>query len=181
MDELNEQITALANRDITLGGIVTGLREGYTKKGNPFGIARIEDYSGATELPLFGQDWIDWGRYMRQGCFLFIHAKVQSKQWKQEELEVKINKIELLPDVKDKLIERITISVQLDAINDTMLAELSTLIKDNPGNAELQFHIKDQENLMQVNMQSKTVKVQVGKRLINYLKSNAALEFSINQ
>ena len=181
LDELNEQITALANRDITLGGIVTGLREGYTKKGNPFGIARIEDYSGATELPLFGQDWIDWGRYMRQGCFLFIHAKVQSKQWKQEELEVKINKIELLPDVKDKLIERITISVQLDAINDTMLAELSTLIKDNPGNAELQFHIKDQENLMQVNMQSKTVKVQVGKRLINYLKSNAALEFSINQ
>jgi len=181
LDELNEQITALANRDITLGGIVTGLREGYTKKGNPFGIARIEDYSGATELPLFGQDWIDWGRYMRQGCFLFIHAKVQSKQWKQEELEVKINKIELLPDVKDKLIERITISVQLDAINDTMLAELSTLIKDNPGNAELQFHIKDQENLMQVNMQSKNVKVQVGKRLINYLKSNAALEFSINQ
>ena len=181
LDELNEQITALANRDITLGGIVTGLREGYTKKGNPFGIARIEDYSGVTELPLFGQDWIDWGRYMRQGCFLFIHAKVQSKQWKQEELEVKINKIELLPDVKDKLIERITISVQLDAINDTMLAELSTLIKDNPGNAELQFHIKDQENLMQVNMQSKTVKVQVGKKLINYLKSNAALEFSINQ
>ncbi len=180
LDELNEQLTSLANRDITLGGIVTGLREGYTKKGNPFGIAKIEDYSGATELPLFGQDWIDWGRYMQQGCFLFIHAKVQPKQWRQDELEVKINKIELLPDVKDKLIERITISTTLDALDETILTEMSTLVNGHPGNAELHFHIKDIESQMQANLMSKTIKITVGKELIQYLKNNPALEFSIN-
>ena len=180
LDELNEQLTSLANRDITLGGIVTGLREGYTKKGNPFGIAKIEDYSGATELPLFGQDWIDWGRYMQQGCFLFIHAKVQPKQWRQDELEVKINKIELLPDVKDKLIEKITISTTLDALDETMLTEMTSLINGHPGNAELHFHIKDIESQMQANLMSKTIKITVGKELIQYLKNNPTLEFSIN-
>ena len=180
LDELNEQLTSLANRDITLGGIVTGLREGYTKKGNPFGIAKIEDYSGATELPLFGQDWIDWGRYMQQGCFLFIHAKVQPKQWRQDELEVKINKIELLPDVKDKLIEKITISTTLDALDETMLTEMTSLVNGHPGNAELHFHIKDIESQMQANLISKTIKITVGKELIQYLKNNPALEFSIN-
>ena len=175
-----EDLTPLANRDITVGGIVTGLREGYTKKGNPFGIAKIEDYSGAAELPLFGQDWIDWGRYMQQGCFLFIHAKVQPKQWKQEELEVKINKIELLPDVKDKLIEKITISTNLDALDNAMLDEMIPFFTQNPGNVELRIQVKDIETQMHTNLISKTLKISVGKELIRYLKDNPALEFSIN-
>ena len=170
----------MANRDITVGGIVTGLREGYTKKGNPFGIAKIEDYSGAAELPLFGQDWIDWGRYMQQGCFLFIHAKVQPKQWKQEEFEVKINKIELLPDVKDKLIEKITISTNLDALDNAMLDEMIPFFTQNPGNVELRIQVRDIETQMHTNLISKTLKISVGKELIRYLKDNPALEFSIN-
>ena len=175
-----EDLTPLANRDITMGGIVTGLREGYTKKGNPFGIAKIEDYSGAAELPLFGQDWIDWGRYMQQGCFLFIHAKVQPKQWKQEEFEVKINKIELLPDVKDKLIEKITISTNLDALDNAMLDEMIPFFTQNPGNVELRIQVRDIETQMHTNLISKTLKISVGKELIRYLKDNPALEFSIN-
>ena len=175
-----EDLTPLANRDITVGGIVTGLREGYTKKGNPFGIAKIEDYSGAAELPLFGQDWIDWGRYMQQGCFLFIHAKVQPKQWKQEEFEVKINKIELLPDVKDKLIEKITISTNLDALDNAMLDEMIPFFTQNPGNVELRIQVRDIETQMHTNLISKTLKISVGKELIRYLKDNPALEFSIN-
>ena len=84
MKEL-EDLTKLPNQEVTLGGIVTSVREGTTKKGNPFCIARMEDYSGSAELPLFGQDYMDWTRYMKVGCFLFVHAKVQPKQWKKEE------------------------------------------------------------------------------------------------
>ena len=118
---------------------------------------------------------------MQQGYFLFIHGKVQPKQWKQDEFELKINKIELLPDIKDEKIERITLSIGLDNLDETMLAELSTLIKESPGKAELHFIIKDQESLSQSSLYSKNTKVQVGKRLINYLKSNPAIEFKINE
>ena len=180
MEDLKD-LTALANQDVTLGGIVTDLRKGYTKKGNPFGIAKIEDYSGAGEIPLFGQDWIDWGNHMQQGYFLFIHGKVQPKQWKPDEFELKINKIELLPDIKDEKIERITLSIGLDNLDEAMFTELSTLIKENPGKAELHFLIKDQETLSQSSLYSKNTKVHVGKKLVNYLKSNPAIEFKINK
>ncbi|MBQ8608113.1 MAG: DNA polymerase III subunit alpha, partial [Bacteroidaceae bacterium] len=66
MKEL-EDLTKLPNQEVTLGGIVTSVREGTTKKGNPFCIARMEDYSGSAELPLFGQDYMDWTRYMKVG------------------------------------------------------------------------------------------------------------------
>lgn len=179
MKEL-EDLTKLPNQEVTLGGIVTSVREGTTKKGNPFCIARMEDYSGSAELPLFGQDYMDWTRYMKVGCFLFVHAKVQPKQWRKEELELKINKIELLPDVKDEKIERITITANLDDLNDAMINELSSLIKERPGNAELCFLVKDSKDSIQVNMVSKTMKISVQKDLISYIKSNPALKYTIN-
>ncbi len=179
MKEL-EDLSKLANQEVTLGGIVTSVREGTSKKGHPFCIARMEDYSGSAELPLFGQDYMDWTRYMKVGCFLFVHAKVQPKQWKKEEFELKINKIELLPDVKDEKIERITITANLDDLNDAMINELSSLINGRPGNAELCFLVKDSKDSIQVNMVSKTMKISVQKDLISYIKSNPALKYTIN-
>ena len=35
---------------VIVGGIVTDLREGFTKRGTPFGIVTLEDYEGAGEL-----------------------------------------------------------------------------------------------------------------------------------
>lgn len=49
MEELSN-LTPLQNRDLILGGIVTGVREGYTKSGKPYGIAKVEDYSGVAEF-----------------------------------------------------------------------------------------------------------------------------------
>lgn len=43
-------LTPLQNQELTLGGIVTGVREGYTKTGKPYGIAKVEDYSGVAEF-----------------------------------------------------------------------------------------------------------------------------------
>ena len=57
MAELEDK-TALAGREITMGGIVTSVRRGISKNGNPYGIAKIEDYSGSAELPFFGNDWV---------------------------------------------------------------------------------------------------------------------------
>lgn len=175
-----ESLKPLENQEITFGGIITDLRKGYSKKGFPFGIAKIEDYSGAKELPLFGKDWVDWEKYMQVGYFLFIHAKVQPRQWNKDDMELKIGRIDLLPEVKDKMIERITISVDLDALDDSILEDLMSLLRKAPGNAELCFLIKDGEAQMQTTMKSKSMKISVQKELISYINSNPALEFTIN-
>ena len=64
-----------------------------------------------------------------------MHGKCQPRQWKPDEWEVKINTIELLPDVKDRVIEKLTVTAPLSAINDELIMELSSLVKASPGNA----------------------------------------------
>ena len=104
MQDLSD-LTPLQDRELIIGGIVTGFREGYTKTGKPFGIAKVEDYTGSAEFAFFGNEWIEKKNFFNPGMFLYMKAKCQPKQWKQNEYEVKIHSIELLPDVKDKVIE----------------------------------------------------------------------------
>ena len=179
MAELND-LTPLQNRDLVLGGIVTAVREGYTKRGNPYGIAKVEDYSGVAEFAFFGNEWVEKKKFFDEGMFLYMRGKCQPKQWKQDEWEVKINSIELLSEVKEKVIEKITVIAPLMAVNDEFIADFSTLVKANPGQAELEFVVTDEDGQMHVNMASRTMKVSVQKDLINYLKNQPMLEYRIN-
>ena len=151
-------LTPLQNHDLTLGGVVTGVREGYTRTGKPYGVAKLEDYSGTADFAFFGNDWVDKKNFFSEGMFLFMKGKCQPKQWKPDEWEVKINTIELLPEVKDRLIEKITVTMPLSVINDEMIMELGSMVKDNPGNTELFFLIRDEDGQMYVNLMSRTLK-----------------------
>ena len=173
-------LTPLQNHDLTLGGVVTGVREGYTRTGKPYGVAKLEDYSGTADFAFFGNDWVDKKNFFSEGMFLFMKGKCQPKQWKPDEWEVKINTIELLPEVKDRLIEKITVTMSLSVINDEMIMELGSMVKDNPGNTELFFLIRDEDGQMYVNLMSRTLKISVHKDLVNYLKNQPLLDYKIN-
>ena len=179
MDELKDK-EALQNREITMGGIVTAVRRGMAKNGNPYGIVKVEDYSGAAEIPFFGNDWVTFQGYMNEGTFLFMKARCQAKQWKQDELGLKITSIELLPDVKEKLIERLTIKLPLSALNQILVLELMELFKDNTGNTELYFKIIDNEDRMSLDFIARPMRISVGREIITYLEGHSELEFQIN-
>ncbi len=173
-------LVPLQNKELTMGGIVTGVREGYTKNGKPYGTAKVEDYSGSAEFAFFGNEWVEKKNFFVNGMFLFMRGKCQPKQWKQEEWEVKIHSIDLLPDVKDKLIEKITVSAPLSTLDEEMITEFSALTKANPGKAELCFRILDEDGQTHVNLRSNTMKISVQKELIAYLKSRPQLSYKIN-
>ncbi|MEG2157743.1 MAG: DNA polymerase III subunit alpha [Bacteroidaceae bacterium] len=170
----------LANRDVTLGGIVTSLREGQTRKGSPFGVVTIEDYEGSGEIFLLGQDWAAWRNYMVIGNSLFITAHVEARRWDPSKFDLHIAKIEFLNDVKDHIVKKLTINIRLDSLDAKLSTELATVICESPGSTELYINAIDIEKQMTVALRSRTKKVSVKKSLIAYLKENSALEYKIN-
>ena len=173
-------MSGLHDKDLVLGGIVIDVREGYTKRGNPYGVAKVEDYSGVAEFAFFGSDWVEKKNFFAEGMFLFMRGKCVPDRRNEEKWEVKINTIELLPEVKDRLVEKITVTAPLLAVTDDMVMELSTIVKKHPGTSDLYFLIRDEDGQMYVNLLSRTVKVSVGKELVGYLKSQPLLDFKIN-
>ena len=177
--KLND-LESLNGKDITFGGIITAVREGQTKRGSPYTIFKIEDYQGSFEMPLFGEESVNFGRYARVGLSVYLTARVQPKRYRPEELEVKIASIQLLSDVKDKLVSKITLQIPLSEINDATVNELSALIKNNSGNSLLYFQIIGEDSKMSVQLFSRVTRIQVDKRLIDYLKNNLFIDFRIN-
>ena len=90
--------------------------------------------------------------------------------------------MELLPDVKEELIQKITIIIPLSVLNSTLVTELSSLTKESPGNTELYFKVTDDVDASHVSVDliSRPVKLSVGRDLITYLKERPELGFRIN-
>ena len=113
--------------------------------------------------------------------YVFIYAREMSaKTMAAGRWEVKISTIELLPEVKEKIIEKLTVSAPLSALDEELITEFSALIKAHPGNAELYFHVMDEDGQMYVNLMSRTMKISVQKEIMTYLKSQPQLSYKIN-
>jgi DNA polymerase-3 subunit alpha len=108
-----------------------------------------------------------------------MRGKCQPKQWKQDEWEVKVNTVELLPEVKEKLVEKITVSLPLSALDDELIEEFVTLIQETPGKTELYFYIQDEMG-HHISLMSKKYKIEVDKRIVAFLDSQSLLSYKIN-
>ncbi len=175
-----QDLEELNGMDITFGGIITAVREGQTKRGSPYTIFKIEDYVGSYEIALFGEDSVNFGRYARIGLSVYIEAKVQPKRYRENELEVKINTINLLPEVKEKLVSKITLQIPLSKLNDTTVTELSALMKNNSGNSLLYFQIIGEERHMNIQLFSRPTRIKVNKHLVDSLRDDLNIDFKIN-
>lgn len=175
-----EDKDSFKNKEVTFGGLVTAVREGITKNGKPFMIIKIEDFSGSGEIALFGDDYINFGKYGRMGLYVFVKGKVQGRRFNENQLELKILSIQLLPDIKDKVIEKITITLPIHGMNSQMIEELSTLAKNNVGNSLLYFDIVDGERNMRIEMFARGIKIDIRKELIEYLEENENIIFKVN-
>ncbi len=179
MKELSDDKYALKGREIVMGGIVTAFREGTTKTGRPFGILKLEDYTGSAELPLFGQDFIDYGKYCRPNLYLLIRGQYQARKYNEEELDFKIASIKQLPDVKDSMIEKVSITMELEQLEPEVVEDLSAFLKTNSGKTSLYFKIIDAEKNMYVSLKSPE-KVDISRGLVNYLESRS-IKLEVNK
>ncbi len=175
-----QDLVPLNGKDVSFGGLVTSVREGQTKRGSPYTIMAIEDYTGSCELAFFGDDSVNFGKFARLGLSIYVTARIQPKRFRQEELEIKVSSINLLSEVKDKLVTKITLQLPITELDDTMVSELSALMKNNSGHSLLYFHIIGEASNMHVQLFSRPSKIQVNKHLIDILKNNLQVEFKIN-
>ena len=171
---------SLVNKEVTFGGIVTNVRTGVGKRGQAFGFVSIEDYSGTMELPLWGQDWTKWGYFMTLGAAIFITARVQPGRYNPDRIEIVIGRIEFLSDVKDSLIDNITVNVPLSELTEDFVLSFREIISKRPGNARLFFRVIDPEGHMNLLFRSRTIQVSVDRFLLNFLQSTPGLTYQIN-
>jgi DNA polymerase-3 subunit alpha len=179
LKDFDEAKETRKNKDLIIGGIVTSYKQGNTKTGKPYGVLKLEDFSGSAEIPLFGDDFYKYNNYGIPNYCLLIRGKFQPRQYKENILDFKISSIQPIADVKDSLIKKITLTMPLLELNDKLIAELSSMIKNNPGGSSLYFKIEDSEKHLSVSLFTENQKFTITKEIIRFLEDNK-MKFAIN-
>ena len=166
--------------DITVGGIVTNVRESMTKKGKPCGFVMLEDFEGSGEIALFGETWGRWRGMFSIGASVYIKAQITPMYAGSNFYDFNISDIQYLQTVKDKRIEKLTIVIDSHKISTTLVTDLCQKLSADPGPTHVYVQLDSIEDRRSITMRSKGMSVNVTKDLLSFIKENEALEYHIN-
>ena len=166
--------------DITVGGIVTNVRESMTKKGKPCGFVMLEDFEGSGEIALYGEAWGRWRGMFSIGASVYIKAQITQMYAGSNFYDFNISDIQYLQTVKDKGIEKLTIVIDSHKISTTLVTDLCQKLSADPGPTHVYVQLDSIEDRRSITMRSKGMSVNVTKDLLSFIKENEALEYHIN-
>ena len=179
--ELADRCAAMTDRDdVTMGGIVTNVQTRIGKNNKPWGIITLEDFEGSGELMLFGDDWLNLNGKFLLGAAVYVTGKMAPRFQFSDQKELKVSNVELLQSVKEKAIDRITIMMTTDLLDDQIVMDLGELINSNPGRTKLYFQMADSTGKNHVLMRSTSKFVDVKSVLVNFIEQTPALDYKIN-
>jgi len=174
--DLDELVPA-EGLEVTFGGMVTAYDTRPTRRGDQFGIMKLEDYTGSTELRLFGQQFFDFGRYGVPGTPILVRGKYQ-RRFKNSDLRFDIVDIRPLESVHGQLIKGITLRLNADTANATMASLLAeNITSDGPDCGALSIRIFDPKINRALTLTSKK-RILINRRLIDML-NDMEIDFAI--
>ena len=178
--ELDKKEELVKKEEISIGGIVTGVKSKFTKTGKPCGFVTIEDFEGSGELAFFGEEWGRWRGMLTEGCIVYITAKCQQRYRDSNFYDLRVHDIQYMQTIKDSRLEKITISIDSSELTEDVVNDLTTLVEKKPGKAQFYIQVVDREHNVSLMLRSRSHTVDVTKELISYVESNPYMSYHIN-
>lgn len=178
--ELDDKVSLSKKDQIVIGGIVTGTKSKFTKNGKPCGFVTIEDFEGSGELAFFGEEWGRWKGMLVEGSTVFITAKCVQKYRDSNYYDLKIADIQYLQTVKDQRIEKFTITMDSTSIDETVVDDISTMLRNSPGSTQLYFQINDVTSNSYVLLRSKMGPISLKHKFMTYIEANPEMSYHVN-
>ena len=161
--------------ELTMGGLVVDFQTRMGKKGNQFGIIKIEDYSGSFEFMLFGNKFVDYQKFGVPGYAVVVRGAYERGYG--DNIRFNVKSIDLLENMKGKMLKNLVISLRdTDLRNVEFLKQYHGAQGDN--RCDLYFRMQDQMSGNYVMLRSKQP-IAVDKRLLETLRE-AHIKFKVN-
>jgi DNA polymerase-3 subunit alpha len=163
-----KELKALKGVELKVVGVVASANHRISKAGKPFGSFILEDYSGFIEIPLFGENYLNYKKYLEVGYYLFIKGRVDNRWGKEDDFEFKISSIEMLTDVREKYIKNISVEIDVERLNDQFISLIYDKIKVSDGNASINFIVNSRKEQMAISMRSSKYKVSLTNEMLYF-------------
>jgi DNA polymerase-3 subunit alpha len=165
-------------RDILIAAIVTNAEHRFTKHGDGFGTLTVEDYQDAFRLNLFKENYLKFKHFMEPGTFITMKGRIEVPRYRQQ-AEFVVHSIDLLQDLREKRTKSLHLKFSSKEVDHLMIDKLNELFNQNQGNCQLHFTVFDPIEGYEVNLPSRSVKIQPSSNLFKEL-AKLDVEFRLN-
>lgn len=152
-----QDLNSLKNRDVSFAGIITSASHKIGKTGKPFGSFEIEDYNSTFQIFLFSEDYLKMKHFLHNQTFVLVHAKIQERY---SNIELKVKSIQLLSDVAEKGFSELILYLSVADIDPAFVNRINGLLRKHKGKSRLKVFLEDRVEEYQVEMGSKSLKVE---------------------
>ncbi|MBR1631780.1 MAG: DNA polymerase III subunit alpha, partial [Paludibacteraceae bacterium] len=185
-------ISQLAGRNITLGGMVTSTRRGISKNGNEYGIMTITDYQGSYDVVLYKKNLAQYQKFLMENIFVQVVGRVQERGSDSKHFVAKpdgekvwefrlTNILDIAEDDLARRVNKITLTIPLSEIKHDLIEELEEQIVQNSGSTTLFIRVVD-NNGRHVLFMSQKYRIHISQSFFRFLElkqSHQALDFKI--
>ncbi len=185
---------------ITVGGIVTAVQSRFTKNGKPMGIVTIEDFEGAGEIALFGDEWSKYSGKLQEGCSVFVRMACTERFRGSGSYYLNVQSIDFLQTIAEHAMKSISIQVNINALrkkdlfddeeaaaavetedtSESVLSDLATILTESPGETKVTFTVTDTSiSTMPMRLRSPQLGVKINRRIVDFIKAYEGLQMSL--
>jgi DNA polymerase-3 subunit alpha len=162
-----------------LAGLITDAQHRISKNGKQFGVFSVEDYSGKTELALFGEDYVKFKEHLSSGSVVYIVGSFKNRWNNEKEFDFKVERVYLLETIKKILTKKIIIRIEPRFVSDTLIHFMEKNIKINPGKSSLQFELQEPGEGWITSFQTSDKGFEMNDEMAHFLMSSPELDVAV--
>lgn len=166
------------NKSYRLLCLVTQANHRVSKQGNKFGAFTVEDYTGKTEIMLWGDDYVRFQTYLQLGQALLICGNFKLR-YNKTEYEFKVTSISLAENIKRMLTKQLQLECDARILEKTTIGFLEKNMKSNPGKATLRVIVSEPKNNWKVNLTTMDNGFEMNNDMIAFLEESPGIDVSV--
>ena len=143
-------LPSLVGREVRFAGMVSDVRKGTNRQGEPYGSMVLDDYSGSYELRLRGDTFSDFAGFFEQTeTFVYVKGTVYSRAYTDKNgnaqvyTNIRIGAMMNLSSVMERYTSRLNFKVNLTDIDEAFCKSIEKLVKKHKGKVPLQATVLD--------------------------------------
>jgi DNA polymerase-3 subunit alpha len=182
IQEFNEvkesQTLASSGKTYKLLALVSVANHRISRQGNKFGSFVLEDYSGKTEIVLFGDDYVRYNNYLQQGQAIFITGSFKQR-FAKSEYEFRLATIALAENVKRQLTKQLQLEVDARNVQKETVDFLADNIRKYPGNSSLRVIVSEPKNNLRASLVTLDSGFEMNLDLIHFLENKPEIDVQV--
>jgi DNA polymerase-3 subunit alpha len=166
-------------QSMKISGLVTASLHKISKAGKKYGTITIEDFSGKTDITLFGDQYIRFSNYFTQGTCIFVKGNYE--KWEsRNEWNFRVSEICLLETIKKAFTKQVQLTLQAGAIQPEQVDFLQKNLKKHPGRVRLKVVLVDQVEKLMVQMKTTEKGFEMNDEMTEFLEMNPLIDVQVD-